>query len=91
MVKVKGIQAAPAEIEDLLLRHEKVADCAVIGVRDSYAGGRFFAFVVLKDGVDGGRVEEEIMRWVREGKMREKSSIGWGLLKGCRRVRVGRL
>jgi len=30
MIKVKGIQVAPVELEDLLLSHEKVEDCAVV-------------------------------------------------------------
>lgn len=32
MIKVKGNQVAPAELEALLLEHEAVADAAVIGV-----------------------------------------------------------
>ncbi len=36
MIKVKGVQVAPAELEGLLLGHPKVEDCAVIGVADDY-------------------------------------------------------
>ena len=32
LIKVKGIQVAPAELEALLLDHHAVADVAVIGV-----------------------------------------------------------
>jgi acyl-CoA synthetase (AMP-forming)/AMP-acid ligase II len=49
MIKVKGQQVAPAELEDLLLGHEDVEDCAVIGVNDERAGERPKAFVVLKN------------------------------------------
>ncbi|KAE9970869.1 hypothetical protein EG328_006000 [Venturia inaequalis] len=34
MIKVKGIQVAPAELEDLLLGHPAVEDCAVLGLPD---------------------------------------------------------
>ncbi|GAA3488854.1 MULTISPECIES: 4-coumarate--CoA ligase family protein [Streptomyces] len=34
LIKYKGFQVAPAELEALLLTHEDIADAAVIGVRD---------------------------------------------------------
>ncbi|VDC02150.1 unnamed protein product [Peniophora sp. CBMAI 1063] len=34
VVKWNGFQVAPAELEDILLRHPAVADCAVLGVPD---------------------------------------------------------
>jgi 4-coumarate--CoA ligase len=76
MIKVKGIQVAPAELEDLLLGHEKLEDCAVIGIQDDYAGERPFAFIVLKEGVGKEGVEEEVIGWVRERKVRNKWLVG---------------
>ena len=38
MIKVKGFQVAPAEIETVLLGHPAVLDCAVFGVPDEQAG-----------------------------------------------------
>ena len=32
LIKVKGFQVAPAELEDLLRQHPKVSDVAVIGL-----------------------------------------------------------
>lgn len=72
MIKVKGIQVAPVELEDLLLSHESVEDCAVVGVRDEYSGERPFAFIVLKEGKEPQGVEEEMMGFVRERKVRTK-------------------
>ncbi|KAK0321069.1 hypothetical protein LTR91_006882 [Friedmanniomyces endolithicus] len=48
MIKVKGQQVPPAELEDLLLGHELVEDCAVLGVPDLYVGERPKAYVVLR-------------------------------------------
>jgi 4-coumarate--CoA ligase len=47
MIKLKGIQVAPTELEGLLLGHHKIEDCAVIGIPDDYAGERPLGFVVL--------------------------------------------
>lgn len=76
MIKVKGIQVAPVELEDLLLEHDTVDDAAVVGVRDEYSGERPFGFVVLKDGVRRAGIEEELMAWVRERKVRTKWLAG---------------
>ncbi|PIL26715.1 transporter [Ganoderma sinense ZZ0214-1] len=48
LIKVKGLQVAPSELEGYLLGHPDVADAAVIGVPDEYAGELPRAFVVLK-------------------------------------------
>jgi acyl-CoA synthetase (AMP-forming)/AMP-acid ligase II len=48
LIKYKGYQVPPAELEALLLTHPAVADAAVIGVPDAEAGESPKAFVVLK-------------------------------------------
>ena len=52
LIKFKGFQVAPAELEALLLTHPAIADAAVIGVPDDEAGERPRAFIVLKPGQD---------------------------------------
>ncbi|XP_076823259.1 uncharacterized protein LOC143469450 [Clavelina lepadiformis] len=49
LIKYKGFQVAPAELEELLLRHPKISDVAVIGVPDIEAGEVPKAFVVATD------------------------------------------
>ncbi|KAJ3785036.1 phenylacetyl-CoA ligase [Lentinula aff. detonsa] len=48
LIKVKGLQVAPAELEGHLLMHPSIADAAVIGIPDEYAGELPMAFVVLQ-------------------------------------------
>ena len=38
LIKVKGFQVAPAELEDLIRSHEDVLDVAVIGIQDERKG-----------------------------------------------------
>ncbi|KAL3280307.1 hypothetical protein HHI36_017796 [Cryptolaemus montrouzieri] len=48
LIKYKGFQVAPSELEDLLVSHPSVLDAAVIGLPDEYAGELPMAFVVKK-------------------------------------------
>jgi acyl-CoA synthetase (AMP-forming)/AMP-acid ligase II len=48
LIKYKGFQVAPAELEALLLTHPAIADAAVIGIPDEEAGEIPRAFVVLR-------------------------------------------
>ncbi|KAK5678728.1 hypothetical protein LTS10_009172 [Elasticomyces elasticus] len=59
LIKVRGFQVAPAEIEGVLLAHPSVVDVAVIGV-DSSGEEVPRAIVVVKPGekVSGGEVKE---------------------------------
>jgi acyl-CoA synthetase (AMP-forming)/AMP-acid ligase II len=62
LIKYKGMQVAPAELEAVLLGHPSVADCAVVGLRDDEAGEVPKAFIVLK----GEATSEQIMGYVAE-------------------------
>lgn len=52
LIKYKGFQVPPAELEALLVTHPAVADAAVIGVPDDEAGELPKAFIALKPGSD---------------------------------------
>ena len=64
MYVVGGFNAYPAEIEQVLLRHEAVADVAVIGVPDERLGEVGKAFVVPRPGVPLD--PSELLAWSRE-------------------------
>ena len=62
LIKYKGYQVAPAELEAVLLAHPAVADAAVIPCPDDEAGEVPKAFVVLKTDV----ATEDLMIFVAE-------------------------
>ncbi|HVL84992.1 MAG TPA: 4-coumarate--CoA ligase family protein [Pseudonocardia sp.] len=65
LIKYKGYQVPPAELEALLLTHDKVADVAVIGVRDDEGEEVPKAFVVKQEsGAD--LTEDDVMAYVAE-------------------------
>ena len=66
MLKVSGVYVAPAEIENCLLQHEAVLECAVVGHE---AGGlvKPKAFVVLRGGyASGEELAEGIKQFVKD-------------------------
>ena len=62
LIKYKGYQVPPAELEAVLVSHPKVKDAGVIGVPMDDGGEAPKAFVVADDGVDA----EELMAYVAE-------------------------
>jgi acyl-CoA synthetase (AMP-forming)/AMP-acid ligase II len=62
LIKYKGFQVPPAELEAVLIRHPDVADAAVIGLPDDQAGEIPAGYVVLRPGAAAS--PEEIMRFV---------------------------
>jgi HIP---CoA ligase len=63
MFIVGGFNAYPAEIENLMLRHPRIAQVAVIGVPDERLGEVATAFVVLNAGPPVGT--DDIIQWAR--------------------------
>jgi acyl-CoA synthetase (AMP-forming)/AMP-acid ligase II len=59
-----GENIAPAEIEEALLRHDAVADCAVVGIDDEEWGQRIAAAVVLAVGAEA--TPDELRSFARE-------------------------
>jgi HIP---CoA ligase len=64
MFIVGGFNAYPAEIENLMLRHPRIAQVAVIGVPDARLGEVAKAFVVLTPGAPVD--DSELIAWSRE-------------------------
>jgi acyl-CoA synthetase (AMP-forming)/AMP-acid ligase II len=63
LIKYKGYQVPPAELEAVLLTHPAIADSAVIGVRDPDSGEEVpKAFVVKQSGAE--LTEDEVMDFV---------------------------
>ena len=64
LIKYKGFQVPPAELEALLLEHPAVADAAVVAKPDAEAGEVPKAFVVKKP--DAAVSEQELMSYVAD-------------------------
>ncbi|KAL1563176.1 4-coumarate--CoA ligase-like 1 [Salvia divinorum] len=62
LIKFKGFQVAPAELEAILLTHPSVEDAAVVGLPDEEAGEIPAACVVIK--TEATESEEDIIKYV---------------------------
>jgi len=60
MIVSGGENVFPAEVEDLLAKHEDVEEAAVIGVADEKFGQRLKAFVVTREKVSGPALQDYV-------------------------------
>jgi len=63
MILRGGYNVYPRELEEIIITHEAVSLCAVIGVKDARLGEEVKAFVVLKQGFDLS--ESEMIDWCK--------------------------
>jgi 4-coumarate--CoA ligase len=79
LIKVKGFQVAPAELEALLLTHPSILDAAVIGIPDPQSGEVPIAFVVSPDPISADDVKSfvaaEVATYKRLAEVRFVESI----------------
>ncbi|OCK74966.1 4-coumarate-CoA ligase [Lepidopterella palustris CBS 459.81] len=75
LIKVKGFQVAPAELEALLLEHEHVADVAVVALQVEHEELPR-AYIVIKDEHNGKSTEWDIERWMAERVAKHKHLTG---------------
>ncbi len=67
MFKASGYRIGPSEIENCLVRHQAVANAAVVPSPDALRGNVIKAFIVLAQGVaPSPALEEDIQRHVRQ-------------------------
>jgi propionyl-CoA synthetase len=68
VINVAGHRLSTGEMEEVLASHPDVAECAVIGVRDTMKGQVPRGFVVLKAGVDTdpGTLRGQLIEMVRD-------------------------
>ncbi|KAL4995753.1 acetyl-CoA synthetase-like protein [Aspergillus recurvatus] len=66
MIKVKGNQVAPGQIEAHLIQHAAVAETAVIGIPDEVAGERALAFVVREPSYAPDTSEADLRSAIRD-------------------------
>ncbi|KAJ6504373.1 phenylacetyl-CoA ligase [Mycena vulgaris] len=85
IIKVKGFQVAPAELEGHLLLHPAVADACVVGIPDDYSGEVPLAFVVLRGKIlkqvsanpsEGEKLKGALMKHVSDAKIAYKRLAG---------------
>ena len=63
MILVSGFNVYPNEVEEIMVAHPKVAECAAVGVPDNHSGEVVKLFVVKKD---QSLTEEELRAFAKE-------------------------
>ncbi|XP_022913292.2 uncharacterized protein [Onthophagus taurus] len=74
LIKVKGNQVSPTELENIILEMPAVADVAVVGVPDTLAGEVPRAFIVKKP--KAALTEEDVLKYVNPKVVHYKKLSG---------------
>ncbi|KAE8260373.1 hypothetical protein A4X13_0g372 [Tilletia indica] len=101
LIKVKGFQVPPAELEGLLLDMPDVADAGVVGIPDDAAGELPIAFVSLspeakKRVASGGdseaaKIKDAIMKFVMDNKVKYKWLAGVQIIDTIPKTASGKI
>jgi 4-coumarate--CoA ligase len=75
LIKVRGFQVAPAELEAVLLENEHVADAAVVALQGDHEELPR-AYVALKDASKGKVKEADIQAWTAKLVAKHKQLTG---------------
>ncbi|KAL9052179.1 MAG: hypothetical protein Q9162_005574 [Coniocarpon cinnabarinum] len=77
LIKYKGFQVPPAELEGKLVSHPKVADACVLGIYSKEQATELpRAYLVTKDGQTSDAVAQEIVDWVKANVANHKQLRG---------------
>jgi 4-coumarate--CoA ligase len=82
LIKYKGLQVAPAELEGVLVGHEKLADACVLGVYDANRATEVPRAYVVKaasvKGIKDSVLENELQEWFN-GKVANHKRLRGGI------------
>lgn len=77
LIKYKGFQVPPAELEGLLMSHPRIEDAAVLGVYDEAQATEVpRAYLVPKGQTGGDELAKEITAWMKERTANHKHLRG---------------
>jgi acyl-coenzyme A synthetase/AMP-(fatty) acid ligase len=82
LIKYKGFQVPPAELEGILMSHEDIDDVAVVGIYNKEQATEVpRAYVVPRKGVKGDKeTEQKIVKWLEAkvaGHKRLRGGVGF--------------
>lgn len=77
LIKVRGFQVAPAELEGALTSHLDITDAAVVGIPDERSGELPRAYVVLRKGASLSK--EDILKFMKE-QLAGYKALGGGIV-----------
>jgi len=77
MLRAGGIWVSPAEIENTLLEHPDIAECAVIGVEDEHRLVKPRAYVVLREHVVATSELEQSIKEAMRAKLAHYKCPRW--------------
>ena len=91
----RGFKIYPAYVEELIMEHPYIKECAVVGIKDPEELNIPVANIVLKEGYNSKEHEEEVIAFI-DKKIREKLPeytvmAGYNFLEELPKTPIGKL
>lgn len=71
LIKTGGFRVGPSEVENVIMEHPAVLECAVVGVPDPLRGQAIKAYVILVPGTEASKDMEKELRDFSNARMAE--------------------
>jgi long-chain acyl-CoA synthetase len=88
MILVSGFNVYPNEVEDVMMGHPKVAECAAVGIADAHSGEVVKLFVVKRD---QSLTEEELKAYAKQNLTGYKVPKAFEFRKELPKSNVGKI
>ena len=91
MIITSGYNVYPANIEDIIMNHEAVTSCAVIGVPDSNKGEIVKAFITLKEGKNAMIAKVSLQKYLKKHLARYEQPKEIEILDELPKTKLGKI
>ena len=91
MIITSGYNVYPSNIEDIIMKHESIMSCAVIGEKDETKGEIVKAFIVLKEGKNPLLTKLNLQKYLKKHLARYEQPRKIIILDELPKTRLGKI
>ena len=91
MIITSGYNVYPANIEEIIMKHEAISSCAVIGVPDQNKGEIVKAFITLKEGKNAMLAKVSLQKYLKKHLAKYEQPREIEVLDELPKTRLGKI
>lgn len=91
MIITSGYNVYPANIEEIIMQHEAISGCAVIGVKDENKGEKVKAFITLKEGKNAVLAKVSLQKYLKKHLARYEQPREIEVIEELPKTKLGKI